>query len=57
MFTGGGFNQTIKETFGETHIEDLWIPYFTVTTDISASAPRIHTHGKVLISSPFIATY
>ncbi|XP_059481709.1 neuropathy target esterase sws isoform X2 [Neocloeon triangulifer] len=45
MFTGGGFNETIKGTFGETLIEDLWIPYFTVTTDTSASAPRIHTHG------------
>ncbi|CAB3386877.1 Hypothetical predicted protein [Cloeon dipterum] len=44
MFTGSVFNQTIRDTFGETLIEDLWIPYFTVTTDISASAPRIHTH-------------
>jgi lysophospholipid hydrolase len=48
MFTGYGFNQTIKDTFGETLIEDLWIPYFTVTTDISASTPRIHTHGEIV---------
>ncbi|XP_065333820.1 neuropathy target esterase sws isoform X4 [Cloeon dipterum] len=47
MFTGSVFNQTIRDTFGETLIEDLWIPYFTVTTDISASAPRIHTHGSL----------
>lgn len=48
MFTGRDFNQTIKATFGETYIEDLWLPYFTVTTDITASCMRIHTHGEVL---------
>lgn len=45
MFTGKGFNQTIIETFGDVYIEDLWIPYFTLTTDISASCSRIHTNG------------
>ncbi|RZF45186.1 hypothetical protein LSTR_LSTR009957 [Laodelphax striatellus] len=47
MFTGKDFNQTIYSTFGDTYIEDLWLPYFTVTTDISASAMRIHTHGSL----------
>lgn len=53
MFSGRDFNQTIRGTFGDTHIEDLWLPYFTVTTDITASCMRIHTHGKFhpLISS------
>lgn len=46
MFSGRDFNHTIKSTFGETFIEDLWLPYFTVTTDISASCKRVHTHGK-----------
>lgn len=46
MFTGKGFNETIVETFGDVYIEDLWIPYFTLTTDISASSSRIHTNGK-----------
>ncbi|XP_068020276.1 LOW QUALITY PROTEIN: patatin-like phospholipase domain-containing protein 7 [Melanerpes formicivorus] len=27
--------------------EDLWIPYFTITTDITASAMRIHTDGSL----------
>lgn len=45
MFTGKGFNKTIIETFGDVYIEDLWIPYFTLTTDISASCSRIHTNG------------
>ena len=46
MFTGKGFNETIVDTFGDVYIEDLWIPYFTLTTDISASCSRIHTNGK-----------
>ncbi|XP_058128164.1 neuropathy target esterase sws isoform X2 [Anopheles coustani] len=46
MFTGRHFNQTIRSTFGDICIEDLWIPYFTLTTDISASCARIHTHGS-----------
>lgn len=46
MFSGRDFNQTIKGTFADTYIEDLWIPYFTVTTDITASCMRIHRHGE-----------
>lgn len=47
MFTGAAFNATIYEVFGDRQIEDLWIPYFTVTTDISSSSPRIHRHGSL----------
>ncbi|XP_023708725.1 neuropathy target esterase sws isoform X6 [Cryptotermes secundus] len=47
MFSGRDFNQTIFSTFGDTHIEDLWLPYFTVTTDITASSMRVHTHGSL----------
>ncbi|CAG9772362.1 unnamed protein product [Ceutorhynchus assimilis] len=47
MFSGSDFNQTLKGTLGDTYIEDLWIPYFTVTTDITSSCMRIHTHGSL----------
>ncbi|XP_022900031.2 neuropathy target esterase sws isoform X1 [Onthophagus taurus] len=47
MFSGRDFNQTIKGTFNETYIEDLWLPYFTITTDITASCMRIHQHGSL----------
>lgn len=47
MFTGQDFNLTLISVFGETQIEDLWLPYFTVTTDISASEMRVHTHGMI----------
>ncbi|XP_045626226.1 neuropathy target esterase sws isoform X2 [Procambarus clarkii] len=45
MFSGAGFNKLIHDALGDTNIEDLWLPYFTLTTDITDSAPRIHTHG------------
>jgi lysophospholipid hydrolase len=47
MFSGRDFNQTIKATFGDTYIEDLWLPYFTVTTDVTASCMRLHSHGSL----------
>lgn len=46
MFSGRDFNQTIRGTLGDVYIEDLWIPYFTLTTDITASCARVHTHGE-----------
>lgn len=45
MFTGSGFNNSIEEVFENKQIEDLWIPYFCITTDISASKMRIHMNG------------
>lgn len=50
MFSGREFNKTIHDTFGDVSIEDLWIPYFTLTTDITASCHRIHTNGESLVS-------
>lgn len=47
MFTGAAFNSTIKDVFGDRQIEDLWIPYFTVTTDITDSSPRVHRFGSL----------
>jgi len=47
MLTGQYFNHTLISALGETQIEDLWLPYFTITTDISASKMRIHTHGII----------
>jgi lysophospholipid hydrolase len=47
MFTGAGFNRTIFDTFGDGQIEDLWLPYFTVTTDITSSEIRVHRFGSL----------
>ncbi|XP_075435282.1 patatin-like phospholipase domain-containing protein 7 isoform X4 [Ascaphus truei] len=45
MFSGAAFNSGINCIFKDKQIEDLWIPYFNITTDITASTMRIHTDG------------
>ncbi|XP_060119783.1 patatin-like phospholipase domain-containing protein 6 isoform X2 [Heteronotia binoei] len=47
MFSGSAFNASIHKVFQDKQIEDLWLPYFNVTTDITASAMRIHKDGSV----------
>ena len=47
MFTGSGFNRCIESVFSDCQIEDLWIPYFCITTDLTASKMRVHTHGSL----------
>nr|XP_029537743.1 neuropathy target esterase-like isoform X4 [Oncorhynchus nerka] len=42
MFTGAAFNTSISKVFQDKQAEDLWLPYFNVTTDITASAMRVH---------------
>ncbi|XP_023219823.1 patatin-like phospholipase domain-containing protein 7 [Centruroides sculpturatus] len=46
MFTGCCFNENLKKIFNNTQIEDLWLPYFTVSTDITNSSMRVHEIGK-----------
>ncbi|KAF5299333.1 hypothetical protein FQA39_LY02506 [Lamprigera yunnana] len=50
MFSGRDFNQTIRSILNDTFIEDLWLPYFTITTDITSSCMRIHSHADVMRS-------
>ena len=41
-------NDRLTQTFGfNRNIEDLWIPFFCVSTDISACKMRIHNTGSV----------
>ncbi|XP_051893440.1 patatin-like phospholipase domain-containing protein 7 [Pristis pectinata] len=47
MFSGSSFNRSINNIFEDKQIEDLWIPYFNITTDITASAMRVHTDGSL----------
>ncbi|CAN9504974.1 unnamed protein product [Ophioblennius macclurei] len=47
MFSGAAFNSSINNVFKGKQIEDLWIPYFNITTDITASAMRVHTDGSL----------
>ncbi|XP_023346328.1 neuropathy target esterase sws [Eurytemora carolleeae] len=48
LFTGGYFNWTLTETFDkEIQIEDLWLPFYCVSTDITLSQERVHTSGTL----------
>uniref|UniRef100_A0A803XS18 lysophospholipase n=1 Tax=Meleagris gallopavo TaxID=9103 RepID=A0A803XS18_MELGA len=47
MFSGSSFNASINKVFQDKQIEDLWLPYFNVTTDITASAMRVHTDADI----------
>uniref|UniRef100_A0AAQ4RBX1 lysophospholipase n=1 Tax=Gasterosteus aculeatus aculeatus TaxID=481459 RepID=A0AAQ4RBX1_GASAC len=47
MFSGAAFNSSISNVFKSKQIEDLRIPYFNITTDITSSAMRVHTDGSL----------
>lgn len=47
MLSGAAFNNSINNMFKNKQIEDLWIPYFTIRTDITASAMRVHVDGSL----------
>ena len=44
---GHSFNILLEEVFEDRDILDLWIPYFTITTDITNSALRVHDYGSL----------
>lgn len=53
MFTGSSFNRTIYEVFGETtQIEDLWLPYFTVSL-VFQSYNNVHRRLIIQLSELF----
>ena len=46
LFAGNYFNWTLTETFDtELNIEDLWLPFYCVSTDVTLSRERVHVSG------------
>ncbi len=43
--TGHEFNRGIWKAFGDSRIEDFWLPFFANTTNITHSRMEIHTRG------------
>lgn len=43
--TGHEFNRSLFKVFSDTHIEDMWLPYFCNTTNITRSRMEVHTSG------------
>ena len=44
---GRRLNKALKTVFGETNIEDLPIPFYCVSANISDSSEKVHTRGKL----------
>ena len=45
--TGAGFDYEIVNLFREFRIEDLWLPYYCITTDLTQNSSRVHRNGEV----------
>jgi len=45
--TGKGYAGRLKKLFGEVAIEDLWIPYFCVSSNISRAERAVHRFGPL----------
>ncbi|KAF7797182.1 hypothetical protein EIP86_008374 [Pleurotus ostreatoroseus] len=43
--TGHEFNRSIYKAFYDLHIEDMWLPYFCNSTNITTSTMEIHETG------------
>lgn len=43
--TGHEFNRGVWKAFGESRIEDFWLPYFCNTTNLTRSRMEIHRRG------------
>jgi predicted acylesterase/phospholipase RssA/CRP-like cAMP-binding protein len=43
--SGGKHSRVIRQSFGETRIEDLWLPYFCISTNLNRSELKVHSAG------------
>jgi len=45
FFTGAGLNETLRDEFGRTRVEDLRLNYFAISTNITNSKMMVHREG------------
>ena len=45
LTTGNSITRQLKKGFGEQKIEDLWINFFCVSTDLNSARQRVHDQG------------
>jgi lysophospholipid hydrolase len=46
IFIGHEFNRALWKSFFDTQIEDFWLSYFAVTTNITWSRMEVHQSGS-----------
>ena len=47
LMAGGEMTDVVQEMFGDAQLEDMWIPCFCVTTNLSRAARMVHDRGPV----------
>ena len=47
ILSGRKIDLLLQETFGDIQIEDLWIPYFCVSSDLTSAKMRLHEQGPL----------
>ena len=45
LMTGRGLNDVLQHIFRDLRVEDLWLPYFSVSVDLAQSKEVIHRSG------------
>lgn len=41
------FDQALQAEYGDVLIEDLWLPFFALSTNLSTRQPHVHRRGKL----------
>ncbi|GLC44977.1 hypothetical protein PLESTB_001747900 [Pleodorina starrii] len=49
LFSGSAFDQAVRRVFerGAQRLEDLWLPFFCVTTNLTRGEASVHTEGTL----------
>jgi predicted acylesterase/phospholipase RssA/CRP-like cAMP-binding protein len=47
LIAGHRMSRTLKKMFGEARIEDQWLPYFCVATNLSRATVAVHRQGSL----------
>lgn len=47
LFNGRGLTTILQKMFGKIQTEDLWLPYFCVSTNLAKNAETIHRYGSL----------
>jgi NTE family protein/lysophospholipid hydrolase len=45
LMAGGEMTQAVQEIFGDTALEDMWLPCFCTTTNLTTAELMVHTQG------------
>jgi len=47
LIQGEKVRERLKEHFGEQQIEDMWLPFFCISSNLTSGAYQIHRRGKL----------